>query len=405
MADRAAPAPPHALGSDPLRGRAVVCVGFNDWAAEVWTNQQHLMSRLAAGGTEVLFVESLGLRRPALSSGRDLRRILRRLRTGLAAPRRRNGVTVLSPLVIPLHSHRAVRALNAAILRLQVRRAARALGMHRPVLWAYVPQAEVLVDVLEPELIVYHCVDDIAAQEGVDADSYAAAEARFASRADLVLTSAPALAQRLGELSEHVLLAPNVADTELFATTLAPGEVDPAVRSLPGPRVVFVGAVAARKVDFELVAAVAAARPDWSILLVGPVGLGDPSTDVSSLEALANVHLLGARTQAQLPAVLRGAAAGFIPYRATQLTASIFPMKLYEFLSAGLPVVATGLPAVASVDGVELTEGPSAAVAALQSALDVGSDRRRALSAAAASHSWESRLVEIESALWPSARS
>ena len=201
-----------------LRGREIVCVGFADWDTELWTNQQHLMSRLAREN-RVLFVESLGLRQPQLA-GRDLARIARRLRRGLAPPRATDGLYVLSPLVLPLHSHATVRALNRGLLRAQARRATRALGMRRPILWAYVPQAEALIEALDPELVVYHCVDDIAAQAGVDASSFRAAERRFAARADLVLASAPALAARMRELSGNVLYAPNVADTELFARAL-----------------------------------------------------------------------------------------------------------------------------------------------------------------------------------------
>lgn len=385
-------------GPTGVRGRPIVCVGFADWDAETWSNQQHLMSRLAAAGTQVLFVESLGLRRPRLGSGRDLRRIARRLIAGLRRPRRRGNVTVLSPLVLPRHDRPALRALNAALLRRQVAVAARRLGMRRPILWAYVPQAEVLLRTLDPAVVVYHCVDDIAAQDGIDEASFTAAEDRFAARADIVLASAPPLAERMRRLNDHVVLVPNVADTDLFATALQDGPLDPAVAALPAPRVVFVGAVAARKLDLDLIAAIASARPGWSVILVGPVGLGDPSTDVTGLQRLRNVHLLGVRTQAELPAVLRGADAGLIPYRSTRLTASIFPMKLHEFLSAGVPLVATGLPSVAGVDGVELVEGPEAAVTALERAMAVTDERRRALSAASAGNSWAARLAEIDAA-------
>src|SRR4051794_29791808 len=150
-----------------LQGRDIVCVGFADWDTELWTNQHHLMSRLAQDN-DVLFIESLGLRRPQLA-GRDLRRIVRRVRRGLTGPRRApEGVEVLSPLVLPLHSRPRVRAINARLLSASVRRATRRLGFTRPILWAYVPQAEALLDTLRPALVVYHCVDDIAAQPGVD---------------------------------------------------------------------------------------------------------------------------------------------------------------------------------------------------------------------------------------------
>ena len=166
-----------------------------------------------------------------------------------------------------------------------------------------------------------------------------------------MLASAPPLAERMRALPDHVVLAPNVADTALFATALEPGPLDPALAAVPAPRIVFVGAIAARKVDLALVAAIATARPAWSLVLVGPVGLGDPDTDVSALERLPNVHLLGPRAQRELPSVLRAADAGLIPYVSTRLTASIFPMKLYEYLSAGVPLVATGLPSVGEVRG------------------------------------------------------
>ena len=396
---------PVGLTPDPvgpaLRGRTVVCVGFAEWDAELWTNQQHLMSRLARHN-DVLFVESLGLRRPQLA-GRDLRRLARRLVTGLRGPRRRGRVRVLSPLVLPLHSSARIRALNAWLLRAQVRRAVAAGGGRStddrgPVLWSYVPQAEVLLDDLAPADVVYHCVDDIAAQKGIDAAAFRAAEDRFVTRADLVVTSAPALADRLRPRARALLHAPNVADTALFATALEPGPVDAAVAALPGPRIVFTGAVVATKLDLELLAGLARARPAWSVVLVGPVGLGDPSTDVSALAAEPNVHLVGARPYAALPAVLRGADVAVVPYRITELTRSIFPMKVYEYLAAGVPVVTTLLPALAGVPDVVRAEGATAFVAAVERALTDDAPRR-ARSDRARTHSWDARVVELADAL------
>jgi glycosyltransferase involved in cell wall biosynthesis len=426
-----------------LRGRAIVCVGFADWETDLWTNQQHLMSRLACDN-RVLFVESLGLRRPQLA-GRDLARIVRRLRRGLRAPRAVDGLYVLSPLVAPLHGNAAVRALNRGLLRAQARRATRRLGMGRAILWAYVPQAEALIEALDPELVVYHCVDDAAAVAGIDAESFRATERRFAAQADLVLASAPALAARMRELSKNVLYAPNVADTALFARALeplpsapgappdsgraepdqvssAPGapnpggtepdqanarrlgpptvEPDPAVAALPRPRIIFTGAIVATKLDVPLLAALARARPEWSFALVGPVGPGDPRTDVSALRDVPNIHLLGPRAYAQLPDALRAADAGLIPYARNAITESVFPMKVYEYLAAGLPVVATPLPALAEVPEVATAPDAGGIARLLEEAIAADSpERRAARSRAAAAHSWEQRLEEIAAAV------
>jgi glycosyltransferase involved in cell wall biosynthesis len=377
-----------------LAGHQIVCIGHGDWDPELATNQHHLMSRLGQTN-KVLFVESLGLRRPRFVS-RDVRRIWRRLRDGLRGVREDDGVHVLSPFGIPAHGHPLLRAVNGALLRWQVGRAARRLGFDRPLLWSYVPQAESLIDLLEPSLVVYHCVDDLAAQKGVHGPSFRAAEERFAPQADLVLASAPSLASRLRTLSPNVVDAPNVADVEFFATALQPGPVDEALARLPRPRIVFTGAVVPTKIDMEWLVGHARERPDWSFALVGPIGLGDPGTDVSPLRAVPNIHLLGARPYGRLPDVLRSADAGLIPYALNALTASVFPMKVYEYIAAGLPVVSTALPALRDVPEVTLVDTPEEAAAALTRLIETDSaGRRRERSASAAGHAWSDRLEEI----------
>ena len=379
-------------------GLEIVCVGTADWETELPINQHQLMGRLAAHN-RVLFVESLGLRRPQLAS-RDLSRIWRRLLRGLRGTRQAGSLHVLSPLVMPFHGSAAVRSINRRLLRFQVGRAVRRLGMRRPILWAYAPQAETLVDRLDPQFVVYHCVDDVAAQKGVDAESFRAAEERIARRADLVLASAPALTERMSRLSDRVLYAPNVADTVLFATALEDGPVDAAVASLPGPRLVFQGAVVATKLDVGLLAEVARQRPGWSIVLVGPRGAGDPGGDLSPLDRAPNIHLVGSRETAALPSVLRSADAGLIPYAINDLTRSVFPMKVYEYLAAGLPVLTTPLPALEGTKGVDVVSDAAELVAAFEREQPLDSrERRLQRSREAAGHSWEARIAEIEAAL------
>ena len=381
-----------------LSGRDIVCIGFSDWHTDLLTNQQHLLLR-AARENRILFVESLGLRRPQLAP-RDMRRIGRRLRSALHPLREIDGLHVLSPLVLPLHSNELLRAVNAMLLRRYVMRAVGKLGLREPLLWSFVPQAEALIDVLSPSQIIYYIDDDHAAKAGIDADSFLAAESRFARRADAVLASAPELVTRMRAFNSNVHYAPNVADTRLFATALQPGPVDPDIASLPEPRIVFVGAIIAAKIDIPLVVELARSKPDWTFAFVGPVGPGDPRTDVHALMGLRNVRMLGYRPYEQLPNVLRGADAAIVPYLLDGEMRSVFPMKIYEYLAAGRPVIATPLDTL--IDTPEVLKAATAPEFAQQVQRAIEHDTpaaRKERSRRAQAHSWESRLEQMAEAL------
>jgi len=383
-----------------LTGRDIVCVGFSDWQMDTLTNQQHLLVR-AARHNRILFIESLGLRRPQLAS-RDLKRIIRRAGRAVKPLREVDGLHVLSPSVLPFHSNQLVRRFNDAILPRSVGWAAGKLGMHSPLLWSFVPQAEVLIEPLKPSGVIYYIDDDHAAKAGIDAASFLAAEERFARRSDAILASAPALVTRMRTLNENVHYAPNVADTDLFATALEQGPIDPQLAALPGPRIVFVGAILAAKIDLDLVVELARLRPQWSFVFVGPIGPGDPRTNVDALKQPDNVHLLGHRPYERLPDVLRGADAAIVPYLLDGEMRSVFPMKIYEYLAAGVPVVSTPLDTLTDVD--EVIKAASAADFAdrLQQAIEQDNPAARAeRSRAAQAHSWEGRLDQIAAVLKP----
>jgi glycosyltransferase involved in cell wall biosynthesis len=381
-----------------LSGRDIVCVGFSDWNADVLTTQHHLVRR-AAERNRVLFVESLGLRRPQLAGG-DLRRMARRLGRGLAPLREVDGLHVLSPLVVPLHSNAVARRLNAELLPRVVGRAVRRLCLRDPVLWSFVPQAEILLESLAPSQILYYITDDHAAKPGINAQSFAAAESRFAPRADAILASAPELVKRMRALNENVHYAPAVTDTRFFATALEPGDVDAALERLPRPRVLFVGAILAATIDVDLVVRLAGLRPGWSFVFVGPIGQGDPRTNVDALRHTPNVYLLGDRSQQELPQVLRGASAAIIPYRTDHQMRSVFPMKTYEYLAAGRPVVSTPLDTLLDLPDVTKAHTAQEFADRLDEAMLQDTPEARAeRSRRAQPHSWESRLEQIAAVL------
>jgi len=167
--------------------------------------------------------------------------------------------------------------------------------------------------------------------------------------------------------------------------------------SLPRPVVGFFGLIA-EWVDLSLVRSVALAQPDWSIVLIGRV-----ATDLAPLEGLSNVHLLGPRPYGELPAYCRGFDVGIVPFRMSELTLRANPLKLREYLAAGLPVVSTPLPEVARYEGlVHLAAGETEFVACLEEALArrTEADARRRVEAMRA-EGWERRVEEISEILVP----
>jgi glycosyltransferase involved in cell wall biosynthesis len=242
-------------------------------------------------------------------------------------------------------------------------------------------------------------VDDHAAQTAGAARraELEAAEEELLAEVDVVFTTAGSLAERLASRHPRVHRLGNVADYDHFAGARK-GVTAPAdLERIPRPRAIFVGALNELKVDAALLGALAAAEPDLSIVLVGPVTEAGPDAR-RALDALIrrpNVHALGGRAYAELPAYLAGADVGLVPYHANRYTAGVFPMKVYEYLAAGLPVVAAGLPELAGAEGATVAAGPEEFVAAVRAALtEPGSaDERQRIARA---HTWEARTAEME---------
>jgi glycosyltransferase involved in cell wall biosynthesis len=374
--------------------RDVVLLSTADWDNPFWTNKQHMACGLAGRGFRVLYVESLGLRRPS-ASAQDLARIARRVRRAMAGPRPvRPDLWIWSPLVLPLQRFAAVRALNRRLLSGSLARQLRRLGFRDPLLWTYNPLTARLLRTERFERIVYHCVDDIAAQPGMPAGVLEGAERELTAGADVVFTTAPRLQETRRRWNPATHYLPNVADFDHFSKALDPALPVPAdIAAVPGPRLGFIGALSGYKVDFEMIRTVARARPDWSVVLIGKVGEGDPWTDPARLEGLPNLHLLGPRPYAELPAYLKAFDVALLPSTRNEYTDSMFPMKFFEYLAAGRPVVSVDLPALRAFRSAAwLTDSTDRFIAAVQAVLDGAVPPLESRLALAREHTWDARL-------------
>ena len=380
------------------------CVLFStaDWDEPYWTNKQHTATILAARGWRILYVESVGFRAPKAGSGRDWSRLWRRLWRGvqslvLGPPRRADNVWVLSPLMVPAGHHvPLVRSLNQAILRFSVNRFARAHRFGKPVVWTYHPYMLDAIATLPRGPLVYHCVDDIAAIPGVDVDAFRYAQRDLLGRCEAVFTTAQALKDVCLPFNRNTHFFGNVVDDTHFGQARADGPLPPELAAIPEPRLVYHGVLSDFKVDFPLLLKTAQARPQWQWVIIGEEREGQRSELFAQLARLPNVHLLGYRPYQALPQYLRGMRIGVLPTLLNEYTRSMFPMKFYEYLAAGLPVVATPLDfAKEPRAGLEVGGDADAFIAAIERQLARGRLSADEARAAVGENTWEARLDKM----------
>jgi len=383
-----------------FESRDIVCFA-NDWSGDP-LSKKHVMSRLARKN-RVLWVNSLGNRAPRAST-RDLGRIADKL--GKFARHLTDGpievapnIWVMTPIAVPNYHSRAARAFNQRIVGATVRRAMHALGFTDPLLYTFVPASAWVVGTLGESNVVYHCVDEYSEFDGAGAD-IARLERELIAKSDLVITCSSLLQQSKSRLNPSCVLVRHGVEHDHFATALDPATELPAdVRDLPKPIFGFYGLIA-EWVDLEAMAKVAEAWPEGSLVIVGEHNNAH-AHGMARLRALPNVHFLGRKPYAELPAYCKAFDVALLPFVKNALTENANPLKLREYLAAGLPVVSTDIPEAVAVAerGVYLADGADAFVTRVGEALSGGAGPDRARSDAMARESWDAKVADIETLL------
>jgi len=321
-------------------GRSLVCLSHLRWDF-VYQRPNHLMAR-AAKRYDVLFVEE-----PVPDEGRPWLELIPV-----------DGLTVVRP---HLPADLAAPPVVAALLRnlLEERE------IVDPVLWYYTPMALHWTEGIRASAVVYDCMDELSAFRSAP-PALVALEQALLERADLVFTGGRSLFEAKRHRSSAVHCFPSSVDRAHFGQARVP-QPDPADQAgIPHPRIGYFGVIDER-VDLELVGEVARRRPDWQVVLVGPIAKINPA----DIPALPNVHHLGRKDYADLPAYLAGWEVALMPFAHNSATRRISPTKTLEYLAAGLPVVSTSVPDVVADYShvVRIADDPDAFASACTDAL------------------------------------
>lgn len=392
----------------------VVCLTWDPWSP-LWKRKQRLLFEMASQGRtpKTLYVE------PATSATQIVENIGGVLGGGLPgatgeryrrclAGRTKDmghGFHVASP-VLPWPGQRTFPGLERANRKAwlgQLRRLVRRMEFEDGyVLWLYHPSQVDALDALgdEAELVVYDWTDDWVAALPPDrsAEERRTLEARqreLLSRVDVVFAVSTALAQRAGQWCPHVHHLPNATDPEIFKPH------DPVSPSHPlavsRPLLVYLSQITER-LDVDLVLAMAKARPHWTVALIGPVVCA--ADHVAPLERLANVVLVGALPYEEAAALTAQADVCLLPHTEDALTRTLDPIKLYDYLATGRPIVSTAVAMHPDLAGqVNVASGAEAFITAVEQALGEAPAAGAQRLLAARAHTWSARARQAATVL------
>lgn len=326
-----------------ISNRTIICLA-SGWDYHP-TSKHHVMRKLAETNS-IIWVNWHASRRPSAGLS-DLRSVIGKLGEIRQGARRvSESISVVTPCQLPLPGSGLVRRLNARMVYRAIVKVLDTLPKRPIQLWSFAPDVAELVGRFGEELALYYCVDAFGEFPGYDRGLIEQRERELIRKCDVVITTSPPLHDAKRQLHPNVHLVEHGVDHGHLSRALR-GDMPPAaeLRSMSKPVLGFVGVIG-NWVDLGLVAGLARAWPEASIVMLGP-----EATSRGPCAGLPNVHWLGPRNHETLPSYLSGFDVGLIPFKNLPLTYNANPIKLYEYLAAGVPVVSTTLPAVRQADG------------------------------------------------------
>ncbi|HVF66993.1 MAG TPA: glycosyltransferase family 1 protein [Pyrinomonadaceae bacterium] len=304
----------------------LVCLSHLRWDF-VYQRPQHLLTRCAEGRRVFFFEE------PVYDGGPLRLEVKERGRVRVVVPHLPEGLTS--------------DVAREASMRTAVERMFADFGVSDYVLWYYTPMALQFTRHLRPRAVVYDCMDELSAFKGAS-PLLRGLESELMSRADLVFTGGQSLYEAKRDRHPRVHAFPSSIDAEHFGSARGVSEEPADQTGIPRPRLGFFGVIDER-LDIELIDEVARLRPDWQLVMVGPVVKIDPA----ALPHRENIHYLGMKSYEELPAYLSGWDVALLPFARNESTRFISPTKTPEYLAAGKPVVSTSIRDVVRPYGQE----------------------------------------------------
>ena len=379
-----------------MEGERFLYLGRAPWAS-IWRRRQQLLSRIASQRNMVLYVDPP----TSLSTFRqspEERINLTQRHFGLR--KEAENLFVYSPVYpFPLNRVELFNRLNRQLLVGRLKAIQRKLGLERPVLFLnHTFDAHHFFGCFGERLTCYDCTDNYYAYKPIgpeDTDRYWRNERLLASRANLVFVVSEELHRIYSSINPNTYLVPNGADFSGYArAALQETPISKDMADIKHPVLGFVGELK-EKIDLELIEQIAISRPEWSVALIGPVV--PLEFDLRRFKDRPNVHYLGKKPVSLLPNYLRAIDVCLLPLRESEYNKSVDPLKLYEYLATGKPVVSTNVAPVRRFEElVYVAKDRTEFVRKVEQALAEDSQElRHSRQRVAQENSWDKRVEQI----------
>ncbi len=376
-----------------LRGRDILCFS-HDWTGDP-LSKTHLM-RVLSKDNRILWINAIANRMPTTSS-KDVSRIYKKLKAFTEPVREvEPNIFVLNPLAFPSYGNETILKINRGFLASQVKKAMSALGFKNAINMIFNPAAGMIAGHLGETDLIYYCVDEYTAFTGAS-NGLREIENDLFKRADLVVVSGERLFESKKDFNPNTFVIRHGTDWRHFRTALDPGlEIPTEIRDLPRPIIGFHGLLA-DWVDYELIRKTAEHFKDGSVVLVGKIAV-DAEQKIKVLADVPNVHFLGRKPYSELPAYCKGFDVAMNPFVINELTLAANPLKVREYLAAGLPVVSTDIPEVRVLEDCLVGTDHNDFIEKVGQAIS-DPKPREAVSDAVAHESWEAKVDELREIL------
>ena len=375
--------------------RQIVCISTAPWYP-IPTRKQQVMQRLS--DCEVLYFDPPVTYLAPLKD-REAKEKLRAWRKPGEKPAPHVTVYATPPVLPFFNKFRWINRINQKKLARFVGKKLREHGFSAPLLWCYSPTSCDLIAHVEHRGLVYDCVDRHSAYGGLmDPALVDAMELELAAKSDAVFATAEGLAQRLREANPETRFIPNGADFERFHAASEPQPLPEDFPAIDGSVFGFVGALQTC-IAYDYIEYAAQQRPDWHFVFIG----GEkPGAALSLLKTLPNCHFLGLKPNKQLPQYMARFDVCLNLFADSDLSADVSPLKFFEYLATGKPIVSTRQPkqTLQYADVIQIASDPEDFVRQCEIALqDAAPARCAARIECGRSCSWDSRVEEIRNCL------